>query len=526
MIWAIITVIMGTLMPVPMSKCNQGEMIPQLKRHEIQVLLKAGFTAKDTAERSGVSVDTVRRVHAEDPVAHTDDAAARAGRRIGRPSKAVSFTQRVSKWIDEDPELPTQELLRRAKEAGYAGKKTAFYALVSGLRPPKGTPVVRFEGLPGEFSQHDFGHVDVKFVDGRQKRIHFFASRLKYSRFARVTLVDNERVETIVRCLARDFAAFGGLPLMAVFDRPKTIVLKGGKGREVEAFNATFAQAIVDIGVGVEMCAPRSGNQKGSVERIVGWVKGAFFKPRKFQDEVDLEAQLAVWHREVNFETKNRASGEIPETRRQQELVRLRPVKVFPENLALRFPVFVGPTAEVFFEGLAYSMPPAATHIAGTLFLYEDRLRIVAGRFEAEHRRRKKGEPAAPLPEHRAAKVAAVHGARAKLYEKRQQVLNLGHDALTLLTEITHRSPQRSSRYVEELYDLLEEHGDDVLRDAISQAVKEGHLSVTGVTRALAKSVRESDGQCHHSQAAQPRGAGHNQMTLAFDRAESKRGAT
>jgi hypothetical protein len=32
------------------------------------------------------------------------------------------------------------------------------------------------------------------------------------------------------------------------------------------------------------MSAPRSGNQKGSVERLVGWVNGAFFKPRKFLD--------------------------------------------------------------------------------------------------------------------------------------------------------------------------------------------------------------------------------------------------
>ena len=174
------------------------------------------------------------------------------------------------------------------------------------MRPPRATPVVRFDGLPGEFSQHDFGHVDVRFVDGRTKRVHFFASRLKYSRFAAVTLVENERTETIVRCLARDFVAFGGLPLLAVFDRPKTIVKKGGKGRDVEAWNATFAQAIVDIGVGVEMCAPRSGNQKGAVERLVGWVKGAFFKHRKFQDEADLRDQLDAWLLEVNTKTPSR----------------------------------------------------------------------------------------------------------------------------------------------------------------------------------------------------------------------------
>ena len=463
------------------------EMLPLLKRHEIQVLLRAGHGPTDVAARTGASMDTVRRVKREAEVTSADDAVERRDRKIGRPSKAAAYASRVSTWLAEEPELATQELLRRAGEAGYTGHKTAFYALVAGLRPPRATPVVRFEGLPGEFSQHDFGHVDVRFVDGRKKRVRFFASRLKYSRFVAVTLVENECTETIVRCLARDFVAFGGLPLMAVFDRPKTIVKKGGKGREVEAWNATFAQAIVDIGVGVEMCAPRSGQQKGSVERLVGWVKGAFFKPRKFQDDADLRAQLDAWLIEVNTKTPSRATNMIPETRRQEELARLRPIKVIPEKLALRIPVFVGPTAEVIFEGLPYSMPPEATHVAGTLFLFEDRLRIIAGRFESTHRRRKKGEPPAPHPEHRAAKIASVHGKRAKLYEKRQQVLNLGRDALALLTEITHREPKLAGRYVENLYALLEKHGDDAMRDAIARAVNAGRLTVAGVCRELAR---------------------------------------
>jgi transposase InsO family protein/transposase len=229
------------------------EMLPLLKRHEIQVLLRAGHSQADVATRTGASVDTVRRVKRESEVTKVDDAAERRDRKIGRPSKATPFAARVAEWLAEDPDLPTQELLRRAMEAGYTGQKTAFYALVAGARPPRAILVVRFEGLPGEFSQHDFGHVDVQFIDGRMARVHSFASRLKYSRFVAVTLVDNERTETIVRCLARDFVTFGGLPLLAVFDRPKTIVKKGGKGRDVEAWNATFAQAIVDIGVGVEM---------------------------------------------------------------------------------------------------------------------------------------------------------------------------------------------------------------------------------------------------------------------------------
>jgi transposase len=493
-------------------------MLALLHRHEIQVLLRAGFDPQDVATRASASVDTVRRVRREEPVTDVDDAAARRARGIGRPSKTAAFAANVTAWLHEEPELPTQELLRRAKESGYTGNKTAFYALVAGARPPRATPIVRFEGLPGEFSQHDFGHVDVTFVDGRKKRIHFFASRLKYSRFVAVSIVENERVETLVRGLARHFVAFGGLPLLAVFDRPRTIVTKSGKGRAVETFNATFAQAIIDIGVGVEMSAARSGNQKGAVERLVGWVKGSFFKPRKFQDDRDLEAQLAAWLVEANTKTPSRATGVIPETRRQEELPRLRPVKVFPETLALRFPIVVGPTAEVHFEGVPYSMPPDATHVSGTLFLLETKLNIIAGRFSASHRRRTKDEPHAPLPEHRAAKIAAVHGKRAKLYEKRQQLLNLGVAALALLTEITHREPQLSSRRVEELYELLEANGDEAMREAFAHAVDEGTMSVAAVRRAL--SARQREGERPRVGEARPRGDERGSLELQFGRAD------
>ena len=366
-----------------------GEMISLLQRHEIQVLLRAGLEQADVASRVGVSLRTVRRVLSEAAVTHVDDPAEHRARGVGRPSKAAAFAEKVRAWLAEEggDDLPTQELLRRAKEHGYSGNKTAFYALVAGVRPPRAVPVVRFEGLPGEFSQHDFGHVDVTFVDGSKLRVHFFASRLKYSRFVAVTRVENERVETILRCLVRDFVLFGGLVLMAVFDRPKTIVMKSGKGREVQEYNATFAQAIVDIGVGVEMCAPRSGNQKGTVERLVGWVKSSFFKPRKFQDHADLAAQLAAWHLVVNTQTPSRATNVIPEMRRVEELTRLRPLKVFPETLALRFPVFVGPTAEVMFEGGALLDAPRGGAHRGDLVPLRatppHRCRAVRGRASA-----------------------------------------------------------------------------------------------------------------------------------------------
>ena len=56
--------------------------------------------------------------------------------------------------------------LALAGAAQAQGGKSALYELVRELRPTRTMPIVRFEGLPGEFSQHDFGVVDVRYISG------------------------------------------------------------------------------------------------------------------------------------------------------------------------------------------------------------------------------------------------------------------------------------------------------------------------------------------------------------------------
>ena len=106
---------------------------------------------------------------------------------------------------------------------------------------------------------------------------------------------------------------------------------------------------------------------------LVGWVKGSFFKQRQFHDRDDLVEQLSQWLHEMNHQRPNRATGEIPEQRRQQELVRLRPLRTPPERLALHIPIQVDVTGEVSYDWLRYSMPPQAAGMTGTL---RDRTRL------------------------------------------------------------------------------------------------------------------------------------------------------
>jgi hypothetical protein len=152
-----------------------------------------------------------------------------------------------------------------------------------------------------------------------------------------------------------------------------------------------------------------------------------------------------------------------------EERARLRPLKITPAELALRFPVVVGPTATVLHEGHTYSMPPQAIGVAGTLYLYRERVRIVAGRFEARHARLFTAGARSTLPEHRAQLVAAVSGKRAKRYLQREHLLEVGGPALEYLTELTHRRPRLWLRDVERLHELLQHHGADALRVAFEQ---------------------------------------------------------
>jgi transposase len=453
-------------------------MIGVMKRHAIQVLRAAGHTYEDIAKRLEVSERSARSVAHEPAVEALVEKPDVAKKAIGRPSTAEPFRKHVETILTGDRKLPTVEVLRLVREKGYLGGKSAIYELVRLLRPPKTPPpMVRFEAVPGEFSQHDFGSVTVQYVSGKSERIHFFASRIKYSRTADVLIVPDEQVESVVRGLIHSFEVFGGVPLSCVFDNPKTVVYSHKK----RDWNPTFGQAALDFRFAPELCTPRRANEKGAVENLVGWVKSSFFKVRRFHDREDLLRQLAEWLREVNEERPSRATNEIPKVRLAVERERLRPLRMKASEYALRFPVFVGPTARVLHRGIRYVMPPDCIGFAGTLYLYPDKVRIVAGKYERTHPRFPETGDTSWCAGDRAAMLAAVSGERGKLYERRQQLLDLGAPAEEYITELVYRHRHTWKGDVEALHDLLVGVGPSKMLNAMRVALRERNFNVARI---------------------------------------------
>lgn len=254
------------------------------------------------------------------------------------------------------------------------------------------------------------------------------------------------------------------------------------------------AGTMLELGVAIDVCWPRSGNQKGAVENLVGFVKGSFFKQRVFNDDADLVEQLSAWEHEVNEERPSRATGMTPRARMIDEAPRLRPLKLSPQTFAVKLPVIVRNDACVVYDRHSYQLPPAVVGRSGTLHLLKDRVRVVVGNVDVVYARPARGAAPQKLTSAQlnAALVDVAKGPRGKLYLKRQQLLELGQHAHDFLTELVHKKPRTWKPDVERLYELAQKHGDDAMRMAFRKCLDDDVIGAEYVAHWLTEAARSA----------------------------------
>jgi hypothetical protein len=119
-------------------------MIDMLKRDEIQVLRRAEHTRSETATLSGVAEKTARRIAAADRITNVDNAAERARRQVGRPSKAEAYRQVLVQALTEDPSLRSLVTVligpRRSRFTNQRGTEVRLGGLERSPRASTGSP--------------------------------------------------------------------------------------------------------------------------------------------------------------------------------------------------------------------------------------------------------------------------------------------------------------------------------------------------------------------------------------------------
>jgi len=164
------------------------EVVPLLKRLEVQVLLRAGHTDAEIEALTGVPERTIRRIGRESPISHVDSVAEVKKRGIGRPSKAEPFRGFVSlRWsehrnqsIDGHPVIPRARYLPTGSSAGAVASRRRLVpsrdrswcsrcengagrrarAPVIAQRQGRTSHVVQFVSAPRSLEQHLFGALD------------------------------------------------------------------------------------------------------------------------------------------------------------------------------------------------------------------------------------------------------------------------------------------------------------------------------------------------------------------------------
>lgn len=283
-------------------------MLNEMERNVIKFLRKKGKTYNEIAKEVGCDRKAVSRAMKQ-PVDKKYTSRQST-------SQVERYRESIEAWVKA--KLTVVRMLEKAREdleAPYTGGKTAFYEYVAKVRCEMELKekeiFIRFEGLPGEYLQVDWGEVrDFPFEQKEGLTRYFFTARLKFSRVMYVEFREDMCLETLIRCLLRCFEFIGGVPWACVFDNMKTVVV-GRNERGEPIWNVSFGRFANEMEFHRELCDKGAGNQKGSVENLVMYVKGNFVSGRTFLNDDDLGRQCQEWLKKVNGAV-SQAHGAVP----------------------------------------------------------------------------------------------------------------------------------------------------------------------------------------------------------------------
>ncbi len=282
-----------------------------------------------------------------------------------RPSQVEPFLAFILQTLEQYPSLHASRLFEMVKQRGYPGRPDHFRHLVALYRPRASAEAyLRLRTLPGEQAQVDWAHFGKLRLGSGVRPLVAFVMVLSWSRQIFLRFFLSERLENFLRGHQAAFDAWRGTARVLLYDNLKSAVLE----RRGDAIR--FHPTLLDF-AGHHRFEPRPvavarGNEKGRVERAIGYVRRSFFAARKWLDLEDLNAQAAQWCDGV---AADRRCPEEPTltvreafAQERQALLAL-PDTAYPTEE--RLPVQVGKTPYARFDGNDYSVPH--THVRRTL---------------------------------------------------------------------------------------------------------------------------------------------------------------
>lgn len=308
------------------------------KRVLLREYLELGQSKSALAAKLGIGRRTIHHwISSGQLDRDLDDRSVRYKERPPTARKIDAYRAIIESRLAEFPRLSAVRLYAEVKAAGYDGGYTQVKEYVRGVRPVSAAdPVVRFETPAGHQAQVDFAHFRLPW--GLRWALVVV---LSYSRLLWVRFFCRQDMSTLFSGLEQAFQSFGGVPVEALFDQMRAVVLddqRFGGGPLVE--NAEFARFAHHWQFRLRACRAYRARTKGKVERPIRYLRENFFYGRSFLNDEDLDEQLQRWLHEVANVRVHATTGERPLDRFvREEQSALKPLAERPYRSLILSPV-------------------------------------------------------------------------------------------------------------------------------------------------------------------------------------------
>jgi len=437
-------------------------MILQETRLMIKHLAREGVPKSRIAAQMGVSRQTVyNQLKHEGAVPKP---------RPERTSKLDAFKAYLRSRL-ESFDLPATTLLAEIRQRGYRGGITILREFVRSTKQQICRRVTeRFETVPGQQAQIDWGECGTIVVGGQRRRLYCFVFVLGYSRMMYARFTTSTRTAVLLGCLQQALRALG-IPKEILVDNMKQAVEEHDARTGTVRWNRQFLGFCEHFGFLPLASPPYWPRVKGKVERGVGYVKRSFLEGRSFTDLHDLNQQLEAWLDAVANVRIHGTTGERPAERYGRDEARaLRAAPAVPAYDTRPLEVRQVPSdCHISYGGVRYSVDPKAARrvvhvraegedVGDTFTVY------LAGEVVAHHVRRPKGTGRVTLPEHaeairrltRGSAAAQAHAARRGKQPRFEQTEQATHEgaATAALERLRRAAPEVEVRSLA-LFDAL-----------------------------------------------------------------------
>jgi transposase len=399
-----------------------------------------------------------------------------------RGSLLDPYTTTIKRLLDDVPEIKAPAVLERLRPLGYTGGVTIVRSYLQRTRPrPRREAFLTLDFHPGAAMQVDWA--DFGFaIPGCPRRVSALVMALCYSRYLYIEFTLSQKFGTFVRALERGLAFFCGTTVVDIFDNMKTVVLSHTP--TTTQFNPNFLAYARARNFGVRACNPGKGNEKGRVERPIGFVRERFWPGRRFVSLLDMNRQATQWRDDFANNREHEQTGKVPALVFQHEEQQLlKALSKSPFETDDIHSTGVTKRFRVCFDRNLYSVPPRLLCQTVVIRANDETVSVFLGPKQVAFHLRSWGiGEDIEDPAHRSAALEMKPHAAAGALPS--QLVGLGEVGVAYFKVLVagRRSIQRE---MVRLTFLCELFGDTATRSAAQEVMRSGHVGAEYVEYVL-----------------------------------------